>query len=108
MKEDVIKHLKKGVAFFQSLLYYVKNERQNVKLNTSAFSRKPFDILVLPAEAGRRLPHRQIKEKSGYSFGTANQVVPGPSALHFLSGGEIANEGMPVPEPYPAKWLCSL
>ena len=74
-----------------------KNEQWKRKMLT----RKQFDVLVALKE--KKTSQRELEEKTGYSLGSINKAVKELTALGYIDGGAITENGVNALEPYRAK-----
>lgn len=68
-----------------------------------SLTRKQFDILAAFATAKDSLTQRDLKECTGYSLGTVNQVTKELADLSFIKDGKITRNGLDALEPYRCK-----
>lgn len=68
-----------------------------------SLTRKQFDLLVAFANSNDSLTQRHLKECTGYSLGTVNQVTKELADLSFIKDGKITRNGLDALEPYRCK-----
>ena len=68
-----------------------------------SLTRKQFDILAAFATSRDSLTQRDLKECTGYSLGTVNQVTKELADLSFIKDGKITRNGLDALEPYRCK-----